>query len=204
MSWERANEKPAPLICTALFESAHKNQRHRLGPDHFLTRVCLTLLPFIRMPCLSGLMEFPFSCLAHVTWLNPAQARLSLYSGLLTFAHPKYHFGRLRRSMYNYFSSSRASLELVRVFRKRMVPLLPSLCPRHLHSLYRWAVYAAVRKGLLFLTQAIQFIVPQSVLYPSTQFFVERLVVTVCCPLVWPCGNPCSSLLTPQASCFTV
>ena len=40
----------------------------------------------------SGLTEFPFSYLAHVTLLIPAQVRLRICSSLLRLAQPKNHF----------------------------------------------------------------------------------------------------------------
>jgi len=64
-----------------------------------------------------GLTKFTFSYIAHVTLLTPAQARLRIgsglaqaYSGLLSLRTIS---GRLRRSIHNYFNSSRASPELV-------------------------------------------------------------------------------------------
>ena len=70
----------------------------------------------------SGHTKFPFSYLAHVTLLTPAQARLRICSGLLTLRTIS---GRLRRSMHNYFNSSRASPELVPIYKNGQIgPLL--------------------------------------------------------------------------------
>jgi len=71
----------------------------------------------------SRLTKFPFSYLAHVTLLTPAQARLSPCSGfaqagslLLTLITV---FSRLRRSTLNYFNSSRVSPELIPYIKNR-------------------------------------------------------------------------------------
>jgi len=62
----------------------------------------------------SGHTEFPFSYLAHVTLLTPAQGRLRIGSGLAQACspYPKNYF-RKAAPQHNYFNSSRASPELV-------------------------------------------------------------------------------------------
>jgi len=64
----------------------------------------------------SGHTKFPFSHLEHVTSLTPARARLSPCSGFAQAHSPLLTlitiFGRLRRSLPNYYNSSRGGPEL--------------------------------------------------------------------------------------------
>ena len=101
-----------PLICRGNQAESAQNQLLAL---RFHWALLNTLKPSV-MCDESGHTKFPFSCLAHVTLLTLAQARLSPCSGfaqagsrLLTLITI---FGTLR-SLPNHFNSSRGGLELV-------------------------------------------------------------------------------------------